>query len=82
LTAEINSRLEYEKKDIENQVRTALLKNKRVEEMVPSLKVRLKRPTKRSERLEKSRTKAMSTSSEGAMHVLLYSNEIQINKSI
>lgn len=74
---EINTKLDFEKKDVNNQIKTALLKNIRVQEMVALTKNQIDETNKKIKLLENSKAKALSTSTEGAMPVLLYSNEIQ-----
>lgn len=74
---EINSRMDVEKREIDNQIKAALLKNQKIVEMVVLTKNHIDATASKIKALESSKAKALSTSSEGAMNVLLYSNEIQ-----
>jgi len=70
-------RLDFEKSNIENQIKATRIKNKAVEEKIELTQKQLDETNKKIKSLESNKLKALSTSVEGSMHVLLYSNEIQ-----
>lgn len=74
---EINQRLEYDMGQIKNQIKEAKIKNKTIEEKIALTKKQLDETSRKIKTLDKNKQTAISTSADGAMHVLLYSNEIQ-----
>lgn len=74
---EINTRIEYDKKDIDNQIKTTKFRNDKIEELVVLTKKQVEETKKKIKALEISKAKALAESADRTMHVLLYSNEIQ-----
>lgn len=74
---EYDQRLEYERSKIRNEIKWTKIKNEAIIEKLKLAKSQIDVTNKKITVLENNKLKAMSTSSEGAMNVLLYSNEIQ-----
>lgn len=77
LNEDINERIKYEQDLIKNQMSIAVINNKKIEEKIILLRNQIEQTRKKIKLLEASKLKALSISTEGAMSVLLYSNEIQ-----
>lgn len=74
---EVDSRLLYEKSKIENEILVAKIRNKSIDERIELNKKQVEATIEKVKNLEKNKLTALSKSSDSAMHVLLYSNEIQ-----
>lgn len=75
--ADIQGKLENEKKKIENEMESARINQKAVSEKISLLKKQLDETAKKIEDLENNRQKSMAARTVDAITVLVYSNEIQ-----